>query len=62
MKLKGVAMKDNKIITFQGKTIRRTLFNDESYFVVIDVVAALTDSVNLQIIQSMHHKKNKQDK
>ena len=32
------------------------------YFVVIDVVAALTDSVNLQIIQSMHHKKNKQDK
>ena len=39
-------MKDNKIITFQGKTIRRTQFNDEWYFVVIDVVAALTDSVN----------------
>ena len=39
-------MKDNKLITFQGKTIRRTLFNDEWYFVVVDVVAALTDSIN----------------
>ena len=39
-------MSGNKLITFQGKTIRRTLFNDEWYFVIIDVIAALTDSVN----------------
>ena len=39
-------MSGNKLITFQGKTIRRTLFNDEWYFVIIDVIAALTDSLN----------------
>jgi len=39
-------MKDNKPIVFQDKTIRRTLVNDEWFFSVVDVVAALTDSVN----------------
>ena len=37
-------MKDNKPIVFQDKTIRRTLVNDEWFFSVVDVVAALTDS------------------
>jgi len=39
-------MKENKPIVFQNKTIRRTLVNDEWFFSVVDVVAALTDSVN----------------
>ena len=39
-------MKDNKPIVFQDKTIRRTLVNDEWFFSVVDVVAALTDSPN----------------
>ena len=39
-------MKDNKLIVFQDKTIRRTLVNDEWFFSVVDVVAALTDSPN----------------
>ena len=39
-------MKDNKLIIFQGKTIRRTLVNDEWFFSVVDVVAALTDSLD----------------
>ena len=39
-------MKDNKLIVFQDKTIRRTLVNDEWFFSVVDVVAALTDSIN----------------
>lgn len=39
-------MDNNKLIIFQGNEIRRTLHNNEWYFVVIDVVAALTDSVN----------------
>ena len=34
----------NKLIVFQDKTIRRTLVNDEWFFSVVDVVAALTDS------------------
>ena len=39
-------MKDNKPIVFQDKTIRRTSVNDEWFFSVVDVVAALTDSPN----------------
>ena len=39
-------MKDNKPIVFQDKTIRRTLVNDEWFFSVVDVVAALTDSAD----------------
>ena len=37
-------MNNNKLIVFQSKTIRRTLVNDEWFFSVVDVVAALTDS------------------
>ena len=35
-----------KIDVFRGKEIRRTLHNDEWWFVIVDVVAVLTDSVN----------------
>src|SRR3989344_1671725 len=37
---------DKSLIVFQGKKIRRTLHNDLWYFVVLDIVQALTDSVN----------------
>lgn len=36
----------NKLVVFQNKSIRRILVDDEWFFSVIDVVAALTDSVN----------------
>ncbi len=39
-------MKDNKLVVFQDKKIRRILVDDEWYFSVVDVVAALTDSFN----------------
>lgn len=35
-----------RIEVFKGKDIRRTLHNNEWWFVVVDVVAVLTDSVN----------------
>jgi hypothetical protein len=35
-----------KIDIFRGKEIRRTLHNNEWWFVIVDVVAVLTDSVN----------------
>ncbi len=38
----------NRIALFQKKEIRRTLHKDEWWFVIADVVAALTDSANPQ--------------
>ena len=37
---------NNSILLFQEKQIRRILHNEEWYFVIIDVVQVLTDSVN----------------
>ena len=34
----------NKLVVFKGKEIRRILYDDEWYFAVVDVIAALTDS------------------
>lgn len=36
--------KDKALAVFQGKNIRRAWFNDEWWFVAVDIVAALTDS------------------
>ncbi|OGH88750.1 MAG: phage antirepressor protein [Candidatus Magasanikbacteria bacterium RIFOXYC2_FULL_42_28] len=41
-----ISSQNNGIALFKGKMIRRTLFNKEWWFSVIDVVEALTDSVN----------------
>lgn len=38
-------MDSTKIVLFKDKKIRRTLYNNEWWFVIVDVVAALTDSV-----------------
>ncbi len=38
--------RENKLVLFQSKEIRRLWLEDEWFFSVIDVVAALTDSVN----------------
>ncbi|MBI5194833.1 MAG: Bro-N domain-containing protein [Nitrospirae bacterium] len=38
-------MEDTKIALFKGRKIRKTLHNDEWWFVIVDVVAALTDSL-----------------
>ena len=35
---------DKVLIVFQGKKIRRTWFNDEWWFVAVDIIEALTDS------------------
>jgi len=37
---------NTKIALFKGRQIRRTLYQNEWWFVVTDVVAALTDSVD----------------
>lgn len=39
-------MENTKIALFKGKGIRKTLYNNEWWFSVVDVVAALTDSDN----------------
>jgi DNA-damage-inducible protein D len=39
---------EHRIALFQKKEIRRTLHNGEWWFVITDVIAALTDSVNPQ--------------
>jgi len=38
--------KIQKIALFKGKKIRKTLYNNEWWFSVVDVVEALTDSEN----------------
>ncbi len=37
-------MNDNSLAVFEGKSVRRTWFNDEWWFVAVDIVAILTDS------------------
>lgn len=37
---------DTKLVVFQNKEIRRTLHNNEWWFVIVDVVSVLTDSVD----------------
>ncbi|MBW2737357.1 MAG: Bro-N domain-containing protein [Deltaproteobacteria bacterium] len=37
---------ENKLVVFKGKEIRRTLHNNEWWFVIVDIVSALTDSIN----------------
>ena len=39
---------ETRIALFQHKEIRRTIHNNEWWFVITDVVAALTDSANPQ--------------
>lgn len=38
-------MKTTKIALFEGKQIRKTIHNNEWWFVIVDVVAVLTDSL-----------------
>ena len=36
---------ETKIAVFKGKKVRKTIYKDEWWFVIVDVVAVLTDSV-----------------
>lgn len=38
-------MADNHLSIFQGKQIRRTIHKNEWWFVIVDVISALTDSI-----------------
>ncbi|HBR72119.1 MAG TPA: hypothetical protein DEA27_04965, partial [Candidatus Moranbacteria bacterium] len=38
--------KNTKIAFFEGRKVRKVLHNDEWWFVIIDIVAILTDSVS----------------
>ncbi len=37
-------MAENKIVVFQEKNVRRTFYNDEWYFSIIDIIEVLTDA------------------
>lgn len=39
-------MTDSQLVAFKGKQTRRTLHNNEWWFSIVDVVSALTDSVD----------------
>ena len=36
----------NKLVVFQGKSVRRTWYNNEWYYSLVDVISVLTDSAN----------------
>ena len=38
--------KENALVVFQDKKIRRTWYNDEWWFSVVDVISALTDQAD----------------
>jgi hypothetical protein len=38
--------KDNKLVVFQGKRIRKVFHEDEWWFVITDIIAALTDAAD----------------
>ena len=44
-KIKTTESHNTKIVLFKGRKIRKTTHNDEWWFAIVDVVAALTDSV-----------------
>jgi hypothetical protein len=39
-----MAEKDRALVVFQDRKIRKTWFNDEWWFVAVDIIEALTDS------------------
>jgi len=41
--------KDKALVVFQDKKIRRTWYNDEWFFAIVDIIAVLTESSNPQI-------------
>ncbi len=43
---------DDELVVFKGKEIRRVIHDNEWYFSVVDIIAALTDSA-FRIIQSI---------
>lgn len=45
-------METTQIALFKGKEIRKTLYNNEWWFSVVDVVEALTDSANAKVYWS----------
>ncbi|MEA3494420.1 MAG: phage antirepressor protein [Bacteroidota bacterium] len=36
----------NKLVVFQGKEVRRSWYNDEWYYSLVDIVAVLSESKN----------------
>ena len=38
--------KQNKIVVFQGRQVRRAWYNDEWYYSLVDVAGVLSDSKN----------------
>ncbi len=48
--------KDNALVVFQGNKIRRTWFNDEWWFSVVDIVGVLTEQSNFQIARKYWNK------
>ncbi|MCK4808951.1 MAG: phage antirepressor protein [Candidatus Aenigmarchaeota archaeon] len=50
-------MKKNALVVFKGRKIRRIWHDDEWWFVIVDIVMALTDSVNpRQYIKNMRNR------
>ncbi len=49
--------KEHALVVFESKKIRRTWFNDEWYYFVVDVIAVLTDSDNPRNYWSMLKKR-----
>ncbi len=47
---------ENALVVFQGKKIRRTWFNDEWWFSVVDIIAVLTEQEDFQAARKYWNK------
>ena len=49
---------ENALVVFQGEKIRRTWFNEEWYYSVIDIIAILTEQKDPQTARKYWNKLN----
>ena len=54
-------MEENKIAMFEGKKVRRVIYNKEWWFSIVDTVEVLTDAANPRVYWGVMKNRLKDD-